>query len=189
MEKFSLRVWYGGVRTPVDKSRTILITASPQVQSLLDDIARFIELWPGEFLVLEVSHVMGYPTDNDVQHLLDMIEDTLNTYLLPNTVPLNTSLGELGRQQWSVLATFEDSEQLQATQRERVWDGSVIYNTYANSCDAEYMEAFNREQAQVFANTTLDSSALYKVHNLTQVMIHVLTRRRLVGLSPRMQIA
>lgn len=129
-----------------------------KVQVMLDDIARFVREQPSEVVVLEVSHLAGYPTAENVDQLIAQIETTLGAVLFPRTQPISTSIASMVEHGWNVLVTLESDA---IADHPLLWYADTLMNTYANSCDLDTMVEFDHEKAIEFAE--FNQQALFKI--------------------------
>lgn len=140
--------------------RTFHFEYGNAIQVMLDDIARFVREQPSEVVVVEVSHLDGYPTTENIDQLIEQIETTLGDVLFPQTQPITTTIGDMVANGWNVLLTLETDA---IADHPLLWYSNTLYNTYANSCDLDTMVAFDHDKAIEFADFNKQQQALYKV--------------------------
>jgi hypothetical protein len=151
---FDLRSgWYN----PANQWFTFHFVIGNPVEYLLRNISNYLNDYPTEIVIVEMSHFDGYPNQSDVDSLKVLVLDILGKYLYPVDLSFNFTINDMVRSGKRALVTME-----QDYDNITLWPPDTIYNTYADSPDLKTMLSFNIATAQQFMNSTWPGQ-LFKV--------------------------
>ncbi len=96
---------------------------------------------------MDVSHLEG-GSDDETLELIQMILSELGPYLYPRTEGFSNTLNEMVAKGYRALVTFDDQDLI--ANYSQLWFDSTVINSYANSDNLTFMEAYNTQQAETF---------------------------------------
>lgn len=121
------------------------------VQALVNDIRRFLLQYPSEIVVVEASHFWGNPTSLQIKQLADILMLELGDLMYPNdNGTFALTIGEMVDANQRAVVTMETI----VGSYPAIFNGDVIYNTYANSDKLSGMVQFNNATVQQFMGST-----------------------------------
>ena len=147
------------------------------MRTIFRQVAKFMTEQPGEMMVVQVSHLDGFPTDEQIESLAKMVGEELRGMLVPLpsrvdgsgsgsgpglAVNLNRTVGEMVKSGERVLVTFGDGDYYARRASSsssssslpypysHLWPPWTLHNTYANTDDPDAMVHHNREQVAAF---------------------------------------
>lgn len=121
------------------------------VQTLLNDIRQFLLTYPTEIVVVETSHFWGNPSEENIRLLADILMLELGDMMYPNdNGAFALTINEMVTSNQRAVVTMETI----IGEYPLIFNGDVIYNTYANSDKVDAMMAFNNATVQQFMNST-----------------------------------
>lgn len=142
---------YFDLRSGWDKSTNQWVTfhflIGFPIEVLLKNITQYLEDYPKEIVIIEMSHFEGFPTANDVKSLQALVVNLLGTYLYPVDLNFNFTVNSMVSTGKRVILTME-----QGYDGVNIWPPGAIYNTYADTPNIEEMIAFNNKTVQKFMN-------------------------------------
>jgi len=138
------------------------------VDEVMEEVKTFATSEDGrsEIVLVEISHFLGDPTEDDVERLAVMIEEVFGNLtaryrgggaraLFERTVGDMVDAGD------RIVVLFEDAD---VGKRHGFWPLETITNTYANTDDYHRMETFNREVVSAFNDVNYEPNvALLKL--------------------------
>jgi len=132
------------------------------IDTLLQQVAQFLDENPNEVIIVEISHTNVDETDqqNDLE-LLQLVQNRLGPYLYPRSYGFNSSIGEMITTGKRALVSLDLDNQTLLDSTD-LWYGNTIYNTYANSDNLTQMINYNTEQVEYY-NNGFDRSQLFKL--------------------------
>jgi len=133
--------------------------------TVLNDVVTFIEQYPREILVLELSHLS--PCNHSVNittaalaQLRDTVLHTLSTHLYPRTWLYTQTIQYMIDRNQTVIVSIEDSETV--ANYTMLWDSTAVINSYADTPVLKTMLAYDTQIIQEF-NASHSPNSLYKV--------------------------
>lgn len=152
---------YFDLRSGWDKAKNEWVTfhfviGSP-VQYLLQNISQYLNDYPKEIVIVEMTHFEGYPTSADVTALKNMVVDILGKYMYPVDLTFGFTVNSMVNSGKRALVTME-----QGADGVSIWPPGAIYNTYADSPNLEEMMAYNNRTVAKYMNGTWPQQ-LFKV--------------------------
>ena len=149
------------------------------IRTILRHVAGFAAEYTGEVVVVQVSHLDGFPTDEQVRALAEMVGEELRGVLVPVVRLMNrTTVGDMVESGERVLVTFGNgdyenerrafSNGLQPAPPvsslltssspsssppfpySHLWPPWTLHNTYADTADPSEMVRYNRKQVAAF---------------------------------------
>ena len=134
----------------------------PVVQ-VLEQVAEFLHAHPTEVVVLEVSHMLGEPTDAAVQNLAVMCVQKLGKWMYPNDPgDFRETVGEMVDAGKRAVVVFEGYDRLNPK-----WGGLLpperLVNSYADTDSLADMVAFNRKELETFNAPDFPTDQLSKL--------------------------
>ena len=167
--------------------RTFHLEQGVLISDILADVEAFMAKHPMEIVYLEVSHLVGTPTEEQVVQLASMIQKICSAYLLPRSFPLQEkTIGDIVSSGKRLIASLAASQAV-LDNYPQIWPGYTFYNTYANTDDLQRMIGFNEKAATWFAKyrrELLLSGFLYKLSWTLTPQVHTIVDSILTR-SPR----
>lgn len=153
------------------------------VQYLLGNISQYLKDYPSEIVVVEMSHFDGFPTENAIESLKQMVLNTLGPFLQPVDLNFSFTVNQMittGKRALVTMASGFDNT--------IIWPPSTFYGSYADSPDIKKMIDYNNKTVELFmsqdwpgqlfqiswtltpdTNTVLDTVIPWKPHTLIQL--------------------
>lgn len=157
--------------------RTFHLEQGVLISDILADVEAFMAKHPMEIVYLEVSHLVGSPTREQVVQLASMIQKICSAYLLPRSFPLQEkTIGDIVRSGKRLIASLATSQAV-LHNYPQIWPGFTFYNTYANTDEVQRMVGFNERAAMWFAEyrrELLLSGFLYKLSWTLTPQVHTI---------------
>ena len=121
------------------------------IQSLVNDVRMFLLDHPSEIVIVEASHFWGNPTNAQIQLLADILMLELGDLMYPSdNGAFSLTIAQMVSTNQRAVVTMETI----VGSYPKIFNGNVIYNTYANSDKLSAMVAFNLQTAQQYTNST-----------------------------------
>jgi hypothetical protein len=127
------------------------------IRELLQNITTFLVTYPKEIVIVEMSHFDGYPTNNDITQLKNMVLDILGPFLYFTDYTFNFTLNKMissGRRALVAMDSGFDNV--------TIWSTSAIHNSYADTPNLSEMVAYNNKTVQAFMSGS-HASQLFKI--------------------------
>jgi len=157
--------------------RTFHLEQGVLISDVLADVEAFLAKHPMEIVYLEVSHLVGSPTEEQVRQLASMIQKICSAYLLPRSFSLQEkTVGDIVRSGKRLVASLATSRAV-LNEFPLIWPGYTFYNTYANTDDLRRMIAFNERTTTWFAKYRRQlwfSGFLFKVSWTLTPQVHTI---------------
>lgn len=142
------------------------------VSFALYDIKQFLNLYPKEIIIAEITHYFGIPSNNRAhEQLKAMIMGILGEYLYPCASPSRLcplpTIGSMRQKNRRVLVVFTDYFNTSYfAHNPYIWAPIIIVNTYANSDNLEEMIAYNQNETEYYSKNK-NSVLLNKLFKLS----------------------
>ena len=147
------------------------------VQTLVNDVRRFLLDYPSEIVVVEASHFWGNPTSQQIQQLADILMLELGDLMYPSdNGAFALTISEMVAANQRAVVTMETI----VGNYPAIFNGDVIYNTYADSDKLEGMIQFNNATVQQFMGSTWPGQ-LFKLSWTLTPAVDVILESVLIG--------
>lgn len=153
---------YLDVRAGWDNSthtwRAFHLQIGNNILDLMTEVRLFLDSHPKEIVILEVSHLDGYPTKNDILLLELMLENIFHNLLIPTSISLDITINTLLSKNYRVLVALDTIP----LPTEYIWDTDILHNSYANTPNLAEMRAYNDDKIEDYMDGK-HSSQLFKI--------------------------
>mmetsp|Transcript_13756 Transcript_13756/g.25949 ORF Transcript_13756/g.25949 Transcript_13756/m.25949 type:complete len:330 (+) Transcript_13756:36-1025(+) len=112
------------------------------VKEVLQNVTQFLELYPQEIVIVEISHIEDVDHSKHLPALETLILNTLGSFLYSADSHYTKSLNELIALNQRVAVFMEKV----AFKSSSVWSRSLIHNSYAETDKVEEMIEYNQRQ-------------------------------------------
>jgi len=126
------------------------------ISELLGNISQYLQDYPKEVVIVEMTHFDGYPTQANIAQLKNMALQILGNYIYPINTAFNFTLNDWVNSGKRAIVTMESGA------ADGIWSGECIYNTYADSPVIKTMINFNVATVAQYMNGTWPNE-LFKV--------------------------
>lgn len=123
--------------------RTCHMILGNPVQTLLNDVRRFMDEHPTEIVFIESSHYDGSSLEN-VTGLAEMFLTTFDGLLYPRSDNFQSTISEMIAKNWRVLVSMENDDV--ASKYPNLWLLETTEGTYSNADVLQVMEDYNKNQ-------------------------------------------
>ncbi|CAG9318692.1 unnamed protein product [Blepharisma stoltei] len=124
------------------------LIGSPIIE-ILQNISQFLNDYPTEIVIIEISHFDGYPTAQNIADLQQMTLNILGKFIYPVDLAFNFTINDMINSGKRAIVTMESGY------GNVIWPGDSIYNTYADSPVVKTMINFNTQTVAQYMNMTL----------------------------------
>ena len=139
------------------------------IEKVLHDLATFIRQHAGEFVVTQISHLDGAPSEARIESLKTLVANALRGFLVPvafaeTGIPsLNRTLGEMVSMNERVLVVFGNGDYFSAAEVSEIprsgdesflWPPRLLHNAWANTDNPNALLDFAREKTIGFNDGT-----------------------------------
>eukprot|EP01101_Sappina_pedata_P007135 TRINITY_DN371_c0_g1_i2.p1 TRINITY_DN371_c0_g1~~TRINITY_DN371_c0_g1_i2.p1 ORF type:complete len:369 (+),score=120.71 TRINITY_DN371_c0_g1_i2:148-1107(+) len=132
------------------------------VETLVADIKRFLDDFPSEIVIVEVSHITyGDPSSKEELKLASILTEYLGDYMLPPTASLSqTTIRNMTDSGHRAIVTLDSPDNIR--KNTNLWSPNTIINSYANTDELSKMVAYNEKQVEYFATNKFPDQ-FYKI--------------------------
>jgi hypothetical protein len=114
------------------------------VKDILQSVALFLQTYPTEVVILEISHIKDIDHAKHLPDLENLVLTTLKPYLYPSDPHFLKTIDQLIESNQRALVLMERV----AFKSSSIWSRSIIHNSYAESDQIVDMQAYNLKQIQ-----------------------------------------
>ena len=137
----------------------------PKILKLITEIKSFLDIYTNEIVLIEATHLLGDPTQENKFQLINYFFNTFGNLLYNKSNPnLNNNsfptYGNMIESNQRIFLTLDDSL---SNNYSTIWSGSKLYNTYADSDNITYMMQYNDFQVKRFNNGSVSQNQLFKI--------------------------